>query len=74
MQIDLEMAFADGEAVMKRVEDLIKAMYRHFAKAGTFIKTPLHGSQFIRMPYDEAMSTHGSDKPDLRITPLVSGW
>lgn len=70
-QIDLEMAFADGESVMNRVEQLIKSVYSKFAKQGTTINAPLPDSPFLRMSYNEAMSEHGSDKPDLRITPLI---
>jgi aspartyl-tRNA synthetase len=74
IQIDLEMAFTDGEGVMNRVENLIKSVYARFAKPGTPIEKPLPGSSFLRMSYDEAMSNHGSDKPDLRIQPLVSNF
>ena len=65
-QIDLEMAWADGEAVMQRVEQFIKALWGEFTGRGT-ITSPLHDTPFTRMTYDEAMSKHGSDKPDLRI-------
>ena len=58
------MAWVDGEQVMQRVEQFVKALWREFAGRGT---TP-----FIRMTYDEAMSRHGSDKPDLRIPGEVS--
>jgi aspartyl-tRNA synthetase len=70
-QIDLEVAWADGETVMQRVEVFIKSLYRVFAKSGTTIESPLPETPFIRMSYDEAMSKHGSDKPDFRIQGLV---
>lgn len=70
-QIDLEMAFTDGEGVIHRVEQLIKSVYSKFARPGTAIETALPESPFLRMSYNEAMSEHGSDKPDLRITPLI---
>jgi aspartyl-tRNA synthetase len=72
VQIDLEMAFADGETVMQRVEQLVKSVYKHAEGLDGSVCKALSPSAFLRMPYNEAMSKHGSDKPDLRITPLVS--
>lgn len=69
-QIDLEMAWVTGEDVMQRVEKFIKALYNRFGKIGTYL-LPLPEKQFHRMKYDEAMSEHGSDKPDLRIPGLI---
>lgn len=59
-QIDLEMSFVDQEDVMGVVEGMIADA---FEKAlGVKFQRP-----FLRMPYDEAMSRYGSDKPDLRF-------
>ncbi|TVY87381.1 Aspartate--tRNA(Asp/Asn) ligase [Lachnellula willkommii] len=69
-QIDLEMAWADGEIVMARVEKLIRALYKKFAAPDTPLQ-PLFETSFHRITYDEAMSHHGSDKPDLRIPGLI---
>jgi aspartyl-tRNA synthetase len=67
------MAYADGNRVMGRVELLIKSIYTYFAtKPWGFIEKSLPESPFIRVLYEEAMSKHGSDKPDLRIKGLVS--
>jgi aspartyl-tRNA synthetase len=69
------MAFTDGNGVMNIVENLIKDLYKKFAKFGGIqqpIEAPLPDEPFIRMPYEEAMSKYGSDKPDLRISSLVS--
>ena len=71
MQIDLEMAWANGETVMERVEKFIKSLYSALAQPGKAIEAPLPETPFIRMSYDEAMSKHGSDKPDMRIQGLV---
>ena len=57
-QIDVEMSFASEDLVQRVVEGAIVAM---FAAAGHDVKTP-----FARVTYDEAVSTYGSDKPDLR--------
>jgi aspartyl-tRNA synthetase len=66
------MAFANGENIMQVVESLVKSVYRKFAGLGTAFESPLPDSPFIRMTYEETMSEHGSDKPDLRIKGLVS--
>ena len=68
------MAWADGEDVMQRVERFIKALWSEFAAPGTVIPSPLPDTAFLRLTYDEAMSKHGSDKPDLRIEGLVSSF
>jgi aspartyl-tRNA synthetase len=57
-QIDVEMSFARPEIVFDLIEPL---MQRAFAVIGREVPTP-----FRRMPYAEAMSRYGSDKPDLR--------
>ncbi|KAG9245879.1 tRNA synthetases class II-domain-containing protein [Calycina marina] len=66
-QIDLEMAWSDGEDVMERVEKFIENLWEHFAKAGAVIHRALEQLPFPRLTYNEAMSFYGSDKPDLRI-------
>ena len=66
IQIDLEMAWANGEQVMQRVERFMRALWEEFTGSGT-LQSSLPDSPFVRMTYDEAMSKHGSDKPDLRI-------
>lgn len=66
------MAFADGERVMTEVEGIIRSVYGKFLQPHGPIEKPLPDSPlFLRMPYEEAMSKHGSDKPDLRIQGLV---
>jgi aspartyl-tRNA synthetase len=57
-QIDVEISFATEELVYRIVEGAIVAM---FGAAGRTVETP-----FPRLSYDEAMTTYGSDKPDLR--------
>ncbi|HEY9684161.1 MAG TPA: aspartate--tRNA ligase [Oculatellaceae cyanobacterium] len=58
-QVDIEMAFTDEEQIMAVTEGiLVKA----FACVGVELKPP-----FMRLPYAEAISKYGSDKPDLRF-------
>ncbi|KAK4974045.1 aspartate--tRNA ligase msd1 [Elasticomyces elasticus] len=60
-QIDLEMAFATGADVMNVIEKLIRQLWSNCVDQGS-VQLP-----FRRMTYAEAMSTYGSDKPDLRF-------
>lgn len=63
-QIDVEMSFCDENDVMHACENLLRDI---FGAVGIEVATP-----FMRMPYDEAMESFGSDKPDLRFEmPLV---
>ena len=58
-QVDLEMSFMDPEELFGLMEGL---MAKVFALAGQEVVLP-----FPRMPWKEAMSRFGTDKPDLRI-------
>lgn len=60
-QVDLEMAFASGEDVMRTIEETVKALWKRLLGV-----QDLSGA-FPRLTYDEAMSKYGSDKPDLRL-------
>lgn len=59
-QIDMEMSFMSMEDILEMNERLMKQIMKDVK--GIDIKTP-----FKRMPYDEAMSRFGSDKPDTRF-------
>ncbi|MBQ9112875.1 MAG: aspartate--tRNA ligase [Clostridia bacterium] len=59
-QIDTEMSFVTADDVMKMHEGFLKKVMKEFiGKELT--------EDFIRMPYAEAMSRFGSDKPDIRF-------
>ncbi len=59
-QIDTEMSFVTADDVMKMHEGFLKKVMKEFiGKEMT--------EEFIRMPYAEAMSRFGSDKPDIRF-------
>lgn len=63
-QLDMEMAFAGEEDVMAEIEALLKVLWERV------VEQPLQES-FPRMTYQEAMSSYGSDKPDLRYEAKV---
>jgi aspartyl-tRNA synthetase len=58
-QLDIEMSFIDEEDIFSLFEQLMAAVFRELK--GVELKTP-----FPRMAYAEAVSKHGSDKPDMR--------
>jgi aspartyl-tRNA synthetase len=62
-QLDIEMSFAQQEMVFDLVEPLL---LRLTALAGFQSAGP-----FPRLTYDQAIRLYGSDKPDLRLPPLV---
>ncbi|MBU0461600.1 MAG: aspartate--tRNA ligase [Nanoarchaeota archaeon] len=59
-QIDLEMSFVEPEDVQTIVEGTLKHAFKKTLNIN--IQTP-----FRRIPYIEAMSKYGSDKPDFRF-------
>lgn len=59
-QIDAELSFIDEEDIYSIFEGMIKAIFKNCLNME--LKTP-----FLRMSYDEAFRTYGSDKPDLRF-------
>lgn len=59
-QLDVEMSFASQDDIIEMTEDVLK---QALAQAGVEIETPLP-----RMPYDEAISRFGTDRPDVRFS------
>ncbi|MBX2813945.1 MAG: aspartate--tRNA ligase [Myxococcales bacterium] len=59
-QLDLEMAFVDQEEVFATIEPVLAGIFDEFSD---WIVTP---APFPRLTYKEAITTYGSDKPDLR--------
>ena len=58
-QLDIEMSFVEADDVIEANERLIR---RVLAVAGVDVELPIP-----RIPYDEAMSRFGTDKPDVRF-------
>lgn len=58
-QIDVETSFMDEDEIMEIMERLIRHVFQ------THMDIDL--GEFPRLPYAEAMTRYGSDKPDLRI-------
>lgn len=59
-QLDIEVSFIDENQIMNMMEDMIKELF------ASVLEEQLP-QNFPRMPYSEAMSRFGVDKPDLRI-------
>lgn len=58
-QLDVEMSFIDREDIMGIIEGLVRQIWKDVLNVDV---PPIQ-----RMPYDEAMTTYGSDRPDLRF-------
>lgn len=59
-QIDCEMSFVTREDILDTFEGLVRHLFRA-------VKGIEFGEPFPRMPYSEAISLYGSDKPDIRF-------
>jgi aspartyl-tRNA synthetase len=64
-QLDVEMSFVTQEDVFAAIEPVLHGVFEEFADGKSVSPYP-----FVRIPYREAISKYGSDKPDLR-NPLV---
>jgi aspartyl-tRNA synthetase len=60
-QLDLEMSFATQEDVFATMEPIMHGVFEEFADG-----KPVTPYPFPRIPYREAISKYGTDKPDLR--------
>ncbi|MFZ2029604.1 MAG: aspartate--tRNA ligase [Vitreimonas sp.] len=65
-QLDLEMSFVTQEDVFNAVGPVLSGVFQEFANG----KRVTPADAFPRIPYAEAISKYGSDKPDLR-NPLI---
>jgi aspartyl-tRNA synthetase len=60
-QLDFEMSYVTQEDVFAALEPVLHGVFEEFAAGRKVSPAP-----FRRIPFDEAMLTYGSDKPDLR--------
>jgi aspartyl-tRNA synthetase len=65
-QLDFEMSFVTQEDVFNAIEPVLAGVFEEFGKGKRVTKA----GTFPRIPYAEAVSKYGSDKPDLR-NPLI---
>ena len=63
-QLDMEMSFVDQEDVFAIMEPLMKTVTEKFSQKK--IINLDKNNNFVRLAWREAMTTYGSDKPDLR--------
>jgi aspartyl-tRNA synthetase len=66
-QLDFEMAFVTQDDVFATIEPVLSGVFQEFAGGATVTPAP-----FPRIPFDEAMTKYGSDKPDLRNPILIA--
>jgi aspartyl-tRNA synthetase len=59
-QLDLEMSFVEQDDVLSTMEPVMRGVFETFANGKPVTQ------EFRRIPYDVAVRTYGSDKPDLR--------
>ncbi len=59
-QIDCEMAFVEQQDILEVFEGLTKHLFNEV------LQVQFEGS-FLKLPWEQAMSEYGSDKPDLRF-------
>src|ERR1700761_3620492 len=60
-QLDVEMSFVTQEDVFAAIEPVLHGVFDEFKGEKTVSSYP-----FVRIPYREAISKYGTDKPDLR--------
>jgi len=60
-QLDIEMSFVEQEDVFQAVEPVMRGLFEEFGDGKAVTQ------EFPRIPYAQAISKYGTDKPDLRI-------
>ncbi len=59
-QLDMEMSFVTQDEVFEAIEPVLRGIFEEFSEGKTITQN------FPRIPYKEALSKYGTDKPDLR--------
>lgn len=70
-QLDMEMSFVEQDDILGVMEKVIGGVFEEFADF-TGEKFNVSKAPFVRIPFDEAMMTYGTDKPDLRNPLLIT--
>jgi aspartyl-tRNA synthetase len=65
-QLDFEMSFVEQDDVFNAIEPVLAGVFEEFGQGKRVTKA----GDFPRIPFKEAVSKYGSDKPDLR-NPLI---
>jgi aspartyl-tRNA synthetase len=63
-QVDIEASFVSQDDIMMLIESMMVSLFKEVLNLE--IQTP-----FLRMSYDEAILSYGSDKPDMRFKVLI---
>lgn len=66
-QIDIEASFVDQEDILALVERMMVKLFKKVINVD--VKTP-----FLRMSYEDALKTYGTDKPDMRYELFISDF
>ncbi|MCU0679261.1 MAG: aspartate--tRNA ligase [Planctomycetes bacterium] len=64
-QLDMEMSFVEQDDILKSMEPLMIELTEKYSGKKVFGLTK--DRRFPQIPYDEAMTAYGTDKPDLRF-------
>jgi aspartyl-tRNA synthetase len=71
-QLDFEMSYVTQEDIFATIEPVLHGVFDKFGDFNKTKKPTVSPYPFTRIPYDEAMLTYGSDKPDLRNPLLIT--
>ena len=66
-QLDIETSFLSEDQILELMEGLLAKIFKEIVNFD--VKLPLR-----RLPYDEAISKYGSDKPDTRFDILINDY
>ncbi len=71
-QLDIECSFVEQEDIFKIGEKIFADLFSKFAGWNKAKPSSVTQIPFPRIPYEEAISVYGSDKPDLRNSLRIS--
>ncbi|MDD3030111.1 MAG: aspartate--tRNA ligase [Alphaproteobacteria bacterium] len=71
-QLDFEMSYVTQEDIFDVIEPVLHGVFEEFSGHNRPEKAVVSSFPFVRIPYEEAMLTYGTDKPDLRNPLLIT--